>query len=156
MSKQSNFSVEIQAEIQEVYNLLSESYNSDAFPASQLIIGLKALGFEIPSEKSITRSTQTAPITFSEFNTLLIPYFEKSCWCKEGLTKAFAVFDNDNTGIIDSTEIKRVFVKMGENLKETEIEEQMHENDSAHKGPIKIEDFLKIIFPAESGMQVVE
>lgn len=50
-------------------------------------------------------------------------------WAANEMNEVFAIFDKDNSGNIDPTELRRVFTRLGENLLETELEDQLREFD---------------------------
>lgn len=41
------------------------------------------------------------------------------------MAEAFSIFDKDGNGYLDAIELKRVFTKLGENLTDLEMEDQV-------------------------------
>jgi calmodulin len=50
-------------------------------------------------------------------------------WASNEMQETFSIFDKDGSGHIDPAELRRVFTRLGENLLETELEDQLREVD---------------------------
>ena len=59
--------------------------------------------------------------------------------------KAFKLFDDDDTGNITFSNLKRVAKELGENLTDEELQEMIDEADRAGNGEVNQDDFLRIM-----------
>jgi len=64
---------------------------------------------------------------------------------KEEITKAFALFDEDNTGKINLKTLKKIAKDLGETMTDQELEEMIVEADTDGDGEVTLEDFIKIM-----------
>jgi centrin-3 len=64
---------------------------------------------------------------------------------EEEMRKAFALFDEDNTGSISLRNLKKVARELGEDIPDTELEAMIEEFDTQGDGTISQEDFLSIL-----------
>jgi calcium-binding protein CML len=68
-------------------------------------------------------------IDLDKFVELVLMCMKGSNWAKNEMAEAFRIFDKDDSGFIDPNELRRVFTRIGENLMETELEDQLREVD---------------------------
>merc|ERR1719347_1988328 len=64
---------------------------------------------------------------------------------KEEILKAFKLFDDDDSGKITFTNLKRVAAELGENLTDEELQEMIDEADREGDGEVNQEEFLRIM-----------
>jgi centrin-3 len=62
----------------------------------------------------------------------------------EEIRRAFALFDGDNTGKINFSDLKRVAQELGENLDDDELHAMIDEFDLDQDGEINEEEFIAI------------
>lgn len=62
----------------------------------------------------------------------------------EEIRRAFALFDTDNTGKINFSDLKRVAQELGENLDDDELHAMIDEFDLDQDGEINEEEFIAI------------
>lgn len=62
----------------------------------------------------------------------------------EEIRRAFALFDSDNTGKINFSDLKRVAQELGENLDDDELHAMIDEFDLDQDGEINEEEFIAI------------
>ena len=117
---------EMYTEVLEIYKTLSGKFHFEHFPSKQLPLALKALGMEPPTEETEKRSNEMEPIELKEFLKIIAEqYLDNIVWMNRAMERAFHVFDKDGNGYVDPSELKRVFTKLGEHLKDSEIEDQV-------------------------------
>uniref|UniRef100_A0A1I8GC76 Calmodulin n=1 Tax=Macrostomum lignano TaxID=282301 RepID=A0A1I8GC76_9PLAT len=66
------------------------------------------------------------------------------------MKRAFAVFDKDGNGLIDSQELKRVMESLGEKLTDQEIDEMMREADKNGDGFVDYAEFAELLSGAQT------
>jgi len=59
--------------------------------------------------------------------------------------KAFKLFDDDETGQITFTNLRRVAKELGENLTDEELQEMIDEADRDGDGEVNQDEFLRIM-----------
>lgn len=80
---------------------------------------------EPPSDSTLIRSAESEGIDMKEFCKIVAEYMDLSNWCAVEMAEAFSIFDKDGNGYLDAIELKRVFTKLGENLTDLEMEDQV-------------------------------
>jgi centrin-3 len=65
------------------------------------------------------------------------------------MRKAFALFDEDNTGCISLKNLKKVARELGEEIPDAELEAMIEEFDTRGDGTISEQDFLSILRQAQ-------
>ena len=58
---------------------------------------------------------------------------------------AFDLFDNDNDGKINPSELSRAIEKMGQKLTEEDLKEMIKEVDSDYNGSIEFSEFVQLM-----------
>lgn len=86
----------------------------------------------------------TGKIVFEDFLTLLSEKMADKD-SKEEILKAFRLFDDDETGTISFTNLKRVAQELGENLTDEELQEMIAEADRDEDGVINESEFLRVM-----------
>jgi len=64
---------------------------------------------------------------------------------KEEINKVFKLYDDDNTGKISLTNLKRVAKELGENLTEEEIQGMLDHADRDGDGEVHADDFYRMM-----------
>ena len=64
---------------------------------------------------------------------------------KEGITKIFSLFDDDNSGAIKLKHLQRVAKELGETMTNEELKEMIERADSTGTGQISLDDFMTIM-----------
>lgn len=137
-SLRQNLTKEMLAEVETIYNTLSDSV-SKLMPVSKLPLALKALGM---SMNELDESVQLQEINLDLFIELVLTCMKRPNWAANEMNETFGLYDKDSNGYIDPAELRRVFVKLGENVLETELADQLREFDIDG-------DFQVRAFPAE-------
>ncbi len=66
-------------------------------------------------------------------------------WAANEMTESFGLFDKDGNGFVDPSELRRVFARLGENLLETELEDQLREFDIDGDLQVRVNNICKQI-----------
>eukprot|EP01034_Spumella_vulgaris_P021339 gene21339-27369_t len=61
------------------------------------------------------------------------------------MSESFSLFDKDGNGFVDPSELRRVFARVGENLSEVELEDQLREFDIDGDLQMVIAEYYKVI-----------
>ncbi|KAM5255857.1 centrin-4-like [Ctenodactylus gundi] len=135
-------------EIKEAFDIFDVD-GSGTIDAKELKTAMWALGFE-PKKEEIKHMIAeidkegTGTISFEDFFAIMsVKMNEKNE--NEELSKAFKLFDDDNTGSITLKNIKRVAKELGEKLTDDELQEMLDEADRDRDGEINEEEFLRIM-----------
>jgi calmodulin len=120
-----NLTPEMFEEVQETFNMTIDATGS--MPASKLPLALKALGMstqEIDSSVKIPNE-----IDIDKFIEIVYVCMRHPNWAANEMNETFAIFDKDGSGLIDPSELRRVFTRIGENLLDVELDDQLREVD---------------------------
>ncbi|CAI6357042.1 unnamed protein product [Macrosiphum euphorbiae] len=142
------FSEKQMADIREAFELFNVD-GSGSIGTKELKVAMRALGFE-PKKEEIKRmllninKQHTGVITYDDFVTLMsIKMADKDS--KEEIIKAFKLFDDDCTGKITFSNLKRIAQELGENIVDEELQEMIDEADKDGDGEVSQEEFLQIM-----------
>uniref|UniRef100_A0A7S0C216 EF-hand domain-containing protein n=1 Tax=Proboscia inermis TaxID=420281 RepID=A0A7S0C216_9STRA len=83
-------------------------------------------------------------IDFDEFLDLMTARMSDKD-SKEDIQKVFNLFDDDKSGFITLSNLKRVSKELGETMSEAELLEMIERADSDEDGQIHFEDFYSIM-----------
>jgi Ca2+-binding EF-hand superfamily protein len=147
-------------ELDETFTLLAEGHAS--FSADRLLIGLKALGIEA-NEAAKARSKTSSDINLDEFIVIVSPYlsdagtldkyihtldkysyYEFLGWIQAEMLEAMSLFDQDNNGDLDASEVAQVFVKLGEKITKNSIQDQIDAWSRSDK-VVGVEEFFQMV-----------
>jgi len=135
-------------DIKEAFDLF-DTEGVGKIDVKELKVAIRALGFE-PKKEEIKRmiaeidKEDTGKLSFDNFVTLMsMKMAERDS--KEEIMKAFRLFDEENTGVIDYEKLKRVSQELGENLTDEELQEMIEEADRDGDGLVTQEDFVRIM-----------
>lgn len=88
------------------------------------------------------------PIKFDEFLDIVASK-AGDCKSREGLQRVFALWDKDETGVIDFDAFKRIARELGETMNDDEITEMMHNayiiNGTDNHDGFSFEEFYTIV-----------
>jgi centrin-1 len=103
-------------------------------------VAFRALGFKYNNEEvkkmivDIGKQWVDGTIDFDEFLSLVTRHMT-NLDAREEILKAFALFDDDNTGSISFQNLKRVARELGENMTDEELQEMINEGCGTRDGP---------------------
>merc|ERR1711865_1281080 len=127
---------EQKAEVKEAFELF-DTDGSGAIDAKELKVAMQALGFE-PTSDEIVKDIDVdgnATIEFEEFVEMMEGKMSDKDQVEE-MRKAFALYDDDNTGKVTFKNLKRVAGELGEAMSDSEIQEIIDEADRDGDGAL--------------------
>ncbi|KAK9238682.1 hypothetical protein V1525DRAFT_85496 [Lipomyces kononenkoae] len=114
----------------------------------ELKVAMRALGFE--SKKSevldILRENERGDPGFISYDSFLRVMSDRIVARDplEEIKRAFALFDEDQTGKISLRDLRKIAKELNENLEEDELEAMINEFDLDGDGEINLEEFIAI------------
>jgi len=141
-------SEEQKLEIKEAFDLF-DTDKSGKIDYHQLKVSMRALGFEVRKSdilklmKEYDRQ-ETGFISYSDFVEIMTQKISERNPDDE-IKKAFALFDDDQTGFINLRNLRRISRELGENLSDEELQAMIDEFDKNQDGQIDLEEFTAIM-----------
>ncbi|CCU97789.1 unnamed protein product [Malassezia sympodialis ATCC 42132] len=135
-------------EIREAFDLF-DTDKDGAVDYHELKVAMRALGFDLKKSEVLeilrdNDATGTGLMEWPAFNRVLTERIA-SRDPREEILRAFALFDEDNTGKISLRNLKRVAKELGENLDDEELQAMIDEFDLDQDGEISEHEFLQIM-----------
>jgi len=87
----------------------------------------------------------TGAIPFAQYLLLMMTTKMEEQNSKDEISKAFRLFDDNNTGPISFKNLKQVSIELGENLMDEEPGERIEEADNDNDGEVSNEEFVHIM-----------
>jgi calmodulin len=94
---------------------------------AKLPLALQALGMNLNDTDSLGFPSQG--LDLDKFIEVVVLCMKSPNWAANEMMEVFRIFDKDESGAIDSVELRRVFARLGENITETELDDQLREVD---------------------------
>jgi len=141
-------SEEQKQEIKEAFDLF-DTDKSNRLDYHQLKVSMRALGFEVRKVevmklmKEYDRN-ENGWITYADFVEIMTEKMSERN-PEDEIKKAFALFDDDQTGSISVRNLRRVARELGEELKDEELQAMIDEFDKNGDGVIDVEEFMSIM-----------
>jgi len=139
---------EQKSDIKEAFSLF-DTASQGVIDSKDLKVAMRALGFE-PRKEEIKKMVSevdkdnSGRLSLDAFMQLMANKMaEKDT--KEEIMKAFKLFDDDETGQITFTNLRRVAKELGENLTDEELQEMIDEADRDGDGEVSQDEFLRIM-----------
>eukprot|EP00981_Chlorochromonas_danica_P000305 scaffold77_cov243-Ochromonas_danica.AAC.7 len=123
-SLRQNLTKEMFAELEETFAQASEG--TGILPVAKLAITLKALGMSVTESDP---KLHNGDIDFDRFLEIVLTCMKLPNWVANELNESYELFDREKSGNIGPTELRVVFARLGENLLEKELEDQLREFD---------------------------
>ncbi|KAJ2251480.1 hypothetical protein GGI13_003819, partial [Coemansia sp. RSA 455] len=143
-----NLTPEQIAEYQEAFALFDKD-GDGSITAKELGAVLKAAG-QNPTDAELRDMVNeldvdgNGTIDFEEFLTLMESHSTENS--EEGeLWDAFKIFDKDNNGFINKSELHLAMANLGETMTDEEIDAMIREADSDNDGHIDFKEFVKLM-----------
>lgn len=155
-------------EIKEAFDLF-DTDKSGTIDYHELKVAMRALGFDV-NKQEVTKLMQeydrneSGHIEYADFVEISMSasWYTIEIVCKaelydvvtqkiserdpdEEIMKAFALFDEDNTGKISLKNLRKVARELGENLADDELQAMIDEFDKNQDGEIDAEEFMSIM-----------
>eukprot|EP00802_Teleaulax_amphioxeia_P011180 Tamp_11210.p2 GENE.Tamp_11210~~Tamp_11210.p2 ORF type:complete len:216 (-),score=49.12 Tamp_11210:71-718(-) len=145
---QTGLSDEQMQEIREAFDLF-DTDGSGFVDVRELKIAMRALGFDVKKSEvremvaEITKPDAES-VDYDEFVQLMTVKMA-SRDSKHEILKVFKLFDDDHTGKISFSNLKRVIHMVGERLTDDEIQEMIDEADRDGDGELGEEEFYRVM-----------
>jgi calmodulin len=123
-SLRQNLTREMLVEVEETYYAVSEA--TGVLPIAKLPLALKALGMSL-NEAEL--KIEVDSIDFDKFLEVVLICMKHPNWAANEMSESYALFDKDDVGNIGPNELRALFARLGENLLQTELEDQLREFD---------------------------
>ena len=135
-------------EIREAFNLF-DTDDSGTIDPKELMSAMKSLGFEAKNQVIYQMIADldkdgSGSVDFEEFLDLMTGTLGGKD-TKEDINKVFALFDDDRTGYITLSNLKRVANELGETMSDAELLEMIERADHDQDGKISTEEFFNIM-----------
>mmetsp|Transcript_1682 Transcript_1682/g.2347 ORF Transcript_1682/g.2347 Transcript_1682/m.2347 type:complete len:174 (+) Transcript_1682:34-555(+) len=136
---------EMLTEVLETFRMAADV--NGIMPHQKLPLALQALGMTVDdlSEGHASESFQYAEIDEDRFIELVVECMQKPNWAAEEMNESFCLFDVDGNGYVDPKEIRRTFTRLGENLADSEAEDQLREFDIDGDCQMVVAEYYKMI-----------
>ncbi len=126
-SLRQNLTKEMFAEVEAVFQTVADAHTK-SMTYAKLPLALKSLGMSL-NEVDDPGNLQYQVIDFDKFIELVVACMRHPNWAANEMNETFGLYDKDSNGFIDPAELRRVFVKIGENVLESELADQLREFD---------------------------
>ena len=113
---------ELRIELDETFALLAEG--NTTFSADRLPLALKSLGI-VADENTRERAKSSVDVSLDEFIVIVAPYLSEPAWIQAEMVEAMSLFDQDSNGCIDANEVTQVFIKLGEKITKSNVQDQI-------------------------------
>eukprot|EP00465_Bigelowiella_longifila_P000534 CAMPEP_0185281360 /NCGR_PEP_ID=MMETSP1359-20130426/66674_1 /TAXON_ID=552665 /ORGANISM="Bigelowiella longifila, Strain CCMP242" /LENGTH=175 /DNA_ID=CAMNT_0027876783 /DNA_START=433 /DNA_END=960 /DNA_ORIENTATION=+ len=135
-------------EIKEAFDLF-DTDKTGSIDYHELKVAMRALGFNVQKQEVVKimkeyDRNQTGKISYADFAEIM---GEKVLQRdpEEEMKKAFALFDDDDTGFISMKNLRRVSRELGEVLSDEELTAMIEEFDTDQDGKISLDEFMSIM-----------
>jgi calmodulin len=119
-----NLTKEMLLEAEDTFRMVCDS--NGFITHEKLNLAFKALGLNLEENKNVI---EDVAMDLDKFLLVVYESMRDNKWIANELTETYNIFDCDGNGCIDPDEVRRVFFKLGENITDSEINDQMREYD---------------------------
>jgi calmodulin len=126
-SLRQNLTKEMFVELEETFKMVADS--TGKMPLNKLGLALKAIGMSFNETPEDFSKYQSEGIDMDKFIQVTLDCMKHPNWAANEMSESFSLFDKDGNGFVDPSELRRVFARVGENLTEVELEDQLREFD---------------------------
>jgi calmodulin len=105
---------------------------------------LQAFGIEVSRSyyEEVLENQTSGYIDFDKMLAIISVCVDQSGWMLHEMQESFNIFDKDGNGSLDATELKRVFIKLGEHLTDKQMEDQIKDFDIDHDNEMNLAEYL--------------
>ncbi|XP_052853267.1 neo-calmodulin [Drosophila gunungcola] len=123
--------------------------NEGAITSKELAVVIRSLGrqpieSEVQSMINEVDSDGNGSISAAEFCDVILRKMRDTNK-EDELRDAFRVFDKQNNGYISTTELRNIFVGLGEQLGDDELDEMLREYDIDQDNHLNFEEFVNMM-----------
>eukprot|EP01038_Epipyxis_sp_PR26KG_P004768 gene4768-6689_t len=140
-----NLTKEMLADCDETFKMVCDM-NGLIPSVPKLNLALKSLGMSIEEVSRDEVNYQDDPIDFEKFILCVGQCVKKNHrWATQEMQEVYHLFDKDGNGYVDPMEVRRVFYRLGEQITESEIEDQLREIDIDGDTQMAVVEFYKMV-----------
>jgi centrin-1 len=135
------------AEIREVFDLFDVD-GTGHLEVAEIRVAMRALGLDVTGEPaSLVSDASRIKDGKITYDTFFDSVADKLAGRdpREEIAKAFALFDDEGSGKITLSMLKRVAKELGETVTDSELEEMIQEASGAQDGTVTLQDFVRIM-----------
>lgn len=122
-----NLTTEMFLELQDTFKMVADPFN--IMPFSKLTLALKALGMSVNETSEDYSALQNDGIDFDKFVEITLECMKHPNWAANEMSEVFNLFDKNRNEHIIHSEFRQFLSKIGENVTETELGDQIREFD---------------------------
>ena len=112
---------------------------------TKIPIALKAMGMSLEDFGGELASYDDEEVDIDKFLSIVMECLKQPNWAAHEMKEAFQLFDKDSNSYVDPTEVHRILARLGENLTEAEVAEQLREFDLDGDMEMVLTEFYKMI-----------
>lgn len=139
-SLRENLTKEMLAELEETFESAAEA--NGVLQLSRLPLALKALGMSMSESDP---ALHTKEIDLERFLEIVQTCMKHPTWAANEMSESYALFDRHAAGNIGPGDLRTVFSRLGENLLETELRDQLREFDIDGDLLMAVAEYYKMI-----------
>lgn len=136
----SHYTKEMLREVEDIFNTCAD--DAGFIYTSQLNLAMKALGLTVnDADAALLRPK----MDIDAFCAFALSGIHSSSWAAAEIHESFDLFDEHSQGVIGPKELRVVFARMGENILESEINDQLKEFDIDGDLMMALAEYSKMI-----------
>ena len=139
------FTQEMLEELEDTFQELDVE-KTGVITSKQLRLACKAFG--VGESKELLAKVMADVEEFIDldgFLSVFMSLMQHPQWAYNEMKEAFTIFDKDMNGYLDPVEMKRVFTKLGEQITDNEVEDQLREHDIDGDCHLVMAEFMKMV-----------
>lgn len=147
-----HLTVEMVNEGEATFNMVADAQGIMDY--KKIPLALKAMGMSLDDFGGSLEAYESDEIDIDKFLSIVMECLKAPNWGAAEMQEAFHLFDKDGNGYIDTNEVQRILARIGENLSESEVNDQLREYDLDGDMEMAVMEFYKMI-AATKGLDFV-
>mmetsp|Transcript_62398 Transcript_62398/g.122745 ORF Transcript_62398/g.122745 Transcript_62398/m.122745 type:complete len:167 (-) Transcript_62398:84-584(-) len=131
---------EMTVELEETFAMVADA--NGKMSHQKIPLALKSLGMSM-NETNLGGLQED--IDIDKFLQIVADCMKHPNWAANEMYESFTLFDKDSNGFIEPSELRRVFLKLGEKLTDTELADQLREFDMDGDLQMVLAEYYKMI-----------